>query len=72
MFLSHLFVAAFFIGVEAGALLEMCYVFTYIVNSHYITTSHHGIMLYHGKFLDLPTHCSTINYTKCSVTFYLY
>ena len=26
MFLSHLFVAAFFIGVEAGALLEMCYV----------------------------------------------
>ena len=30
MFLSHLFVATFFIGVEAGALLEMCYVYTHV------------------------------------------
>ena len=51
MFLSHLFVAAFFIGVEAGVLLEMCYVYTHVVNNYCITTSHHGITLYHGKFL---------------------
>ena len=69
MFLSHLFVAAFFIGVEAGVLLEMCYVFTHVVNNRCITTSPPWYSIIPWQ---IPLICLHTVVQLTSVTFYLY